>query len=57
VPRKLARVVAKTAGVRFVEPPCELKSFPYFMAWHQRLSNEPVHSWFREQFRLASQAL
>jgi len=57
VPRRLARVVAKTAGLRFVEPPREIKAFPYFMAWHQRLSTEPAHSWFREQLRLAAQEL
>jgi DNA-binding transcriptional LysR family regulator len=40
-------------GVRVVEPPRELKAFPYFMAWHSRLTGEPAHSWFREQIRQA----
>jgi DNA-binding transcriptional LysR family regulator len=39
------------AGVRMVEAPREIKSFPYFMAWHPRLTNEPAHEWFREQLR------
>jgi len=28
-----------------VEAPREIKSFPYFMAWHPRLNNEPAHKW------------
>jgi hypothetical protein len=41
------------AGVRIVEAPREIKSFPYFMAWHSRLTNEPAHKWFRGQLRSA----
>ena len=51
VPRKLATIIAEMAGVRVVEAPPEIKSFPYFMAWHPRLTNEPAHKWFREQLR------
>jgi DNA-binding transcriptional LysR family regulator len=57
VPRKLAKITAGIAGVRVVEPPHELKAFPYFMAWHPRLSGELAHSWFREQIRLAARRL
>jgi DNA-binding transcriptional LysR family regulator len=57
VPRKLAKISAGIAGVRVVEPPHELKGFPYYMAWHPRLSGEPAHSWFREQIRLAARGL
>jgi len=39
------------AGVRVVEAPREIKSFPYFMAWHPRLTREPAHKCFREQLR------
>ena len=53
VPRRLAKMTAAIAGVRVVEAPREIKSFPYFMAWHPRLSNEPAHKWFREQLRSA----
>ncbi len=49
VPRRLAKITAAVAGVRVVEAPREIKSFPYFMAWHPRLTNEPAHRWFREQ--------
>jgi DNA-binding transcriptional LysR family regulator len=51
VPRKLAEITAKVASVRVVEAPREIQSFPYFMSWHPRLTNEPAHIWFREQLR------
>ena len=57
VPRKLAKVVAKIAGVRVVEPPREIKAFPYFMAWHPRLTNEAAHTWFRDQVRMAARII
>jgi DNA-binding transcriptional LysR family regulator len=53
LPRRLAKLTAGMAGVRVVEAPREIKSFPYFMAWHPRLTNEPAHKWFHEQLRLA----
>ena len=53
VPRRLAKITAAMAGVHVVEAPREIKSFPYFMAWHPRLTNEPAHKWFREQLRSA----
>jgi len=53
VPRKLAEITAVMAGLRVVEAPHEIKSFPYFMAWHPRLTNEPAHQWFHEQLRSA----
>jgi DNA-binding transcriptional LysR family regulator len=54
VPRKLAQMTAPIARIRVVEPPREIKTFPYFMAWHPRLTSEPAHAWFREQLRMAA---
>jgi len=54
VPRKLAKITAGMAGVRVVESPREINGFPYFMAWHPRLSTEPAHRWFREQLRMVA---
>jgi DNA-binding transcriptional LysR family regulator len=54
VPRRLAKITAKMAGIRIVEPPREIGAFPYFMAWHPRLTTEPAHAWFREQLRSAA---
>jgi len=55
VPRRLAKLTADMAGIRVVEAPREIKSFPYFMAWHPRLTDEPAHKWFREQLQWAVQ--
>jgi DNA-binding transcriptional LysR family regulator len=57
VPRRLARMTAAMAGVRVVEPPREIKAFPYFMAWHPRLTTEPAHAWWREQLRMAARTI
>src|SRR5207237_8756253 len=46
VPRRLAKITGSLAGLRIVEPPRAIKAFPYFMAWHSRLSTEPAHTWF-----------
>jgi DNA-binding transcriptional LysR family regulator len=54
VPRRLAKVTAAMAGVRVVEPPREIKSFPYFMVWHSRLTSGQAHAWFREQLRVCA---
>ncbi|HWC16530.1 MAG TPA: LysR family transcriptional regulator [Terriglobales bacterium] len=57
IPRKLAKIIRGISGVKVVEPPRELEAFPYFMAWHSRLTGEPAHSWFREQIRQAVRKL
>ena len=57
VPRRLAKITAGMAGVRVVEAPHEIKAFPYFMAWHPRLSTEPAHRWFRGQLRMAARTI
>jgi DNA-binding transcriptional LysR family regulator len=56
-PRKLTKVVRPLDGVRLVEPPREIKPFPYFMTWHARLNEEPAHAWFREQVRTAARTI
>jgi DNA-binding transcriptional LysR family regulator len=53
VARRLVKITAVMAGLRVVEAPREIKSFPYFTAWHPRLANEPAHKWFDEQLRSA----
>jgi DNA-binding transcriptional LysR family regulator len=57
VPRKLAKITAPIAGLRVVEPPREIKAFPYFMAWHSRLNTEPAHAWLRDQVRAVARSL
>ena len=57
VPRILTKIVRPLNGVRLVEPPREIKPFPYFMTWHPRLNDEPAHAWFREQVRVAARKI
>ena len=57
VPRRLTKIVQPLNGVRLVEPPKEIKPFPYFMTWHSRLNEEPAHVWFREQVRVAARTI
>ena len=57
LPRKLAKIAAGMAGLRVVEPPREIKAFPYFMAWHPRLAQEPAQAWFREQLRMVARGI
>jgi len=54
VPRTLAIVAEQISTLRTIEPPRELKSFPYFMSWHPRLTNEPAQVWLRDQVRIAA---
>ncbi len=57
VPRRLAKITGSLAGLRIVEPPRAIKAFPYFMAWHSRLSTEPAHTWFRDQLRIVARSI
>jgi DNA-binding transcriptional LysR family regulator len=54
VPRRLAAMTASIAGVRMVEAPREIESFPYFIAWHARVANERAHMWVRKALRSAA---
>jgi DNA-binding transcriptional LysR family regulator len=57
VPRRLAKIAAPISGLRPIEPPREIGTFPYFLTWHPRLTAEPAHAWFREQVRIAAQSI
>ena len=57
VPRTLANVTKQISTLRTIEPPRELKAFPYFMSWHPRLTNEPTHVWLRDQVRIAARSI
>ena len=57
VPRTLARMTARMAGLRMIAAPRELKPFPYFMSWHPRLTNEAAHAWLREQIRATARSV
>jgi DNA-binding transcriptional LysR family regulator len=57
VPRTLANVTKQISTLRTIEPPRELKPFPYFMSWHPRLTNEPAQVWLRDQVRIAARSI
>jgi len=56
VPRTLAKMTKRITSLRTIEPPRELKPFPYFMSWHPRLTNEAAHPWLREQVRIVARS-
>jgi hypothetical protein len=43
------------AGVRMIEAPREIQTFPYFMTWHSRVASEAAQVWFRQLLRTAAQ--
>ena len=51
------RITGRVSGLRTIEPPREIKPFPYFMSWHPRLTNEAAHAWLREQVRAAARSI
>ena len=57
VPRTLAKMTNQITTLRMIEPPRELKPFPYFMSWHARLTNEAAHAWLREQIRATARSV
>jgi DNA-binding transcriptional LysR family regulator len=57
VPKRLALKLAKSAAVRVIEAPHEVKGFTYEMIWHPRLTADPVHEWFRDQVRAVAKEL
>jgi DNA-binding transcriptional LysR family regulator len=57
VPKRLALKLAKSAAVRLIGAPREVKGFKYEMIWHPRLTADPVHQWFREQVRAVAKGL
>ena len=57
VPRTLANMTKQISTLRTIEPPRELKPYPYFMSWHPRLTNEPAQLWLRDQVRVAARSV
>jgi DNA-binding transcriptional LysR family regulator len=57
VPRTLANITRQISTLRTIEPPRELKPYPYFMSWHPRLTNEAAQIWLREQVRSAGRGI
>jgi DNA-binding transcriptional LysR family regulator len=57
LPKRLALECAKSAPVRLIDPPREVKEFKYEMIWHRRLSSDPSYRWLRDQIRAVGKEL
>ncbi len=57
LPRRLAFMMARSAAVRLMDAPPEIKGYRYDMIWHPRLEDDPAHRWFREQMRTVGQRM
>lgn len=53
----LVRTPAGRSGLVVVRPPVEVPAVVIDMAWHARHERDPGHSWLRQQFLAAAQAL
>lgn len=51
LPRRAALAYAGHPGYRMAEAPVELPPFPYGMAWHPRVDDDPAHRWLRQVMR------
>lgn len=51
LPRRSALAYADHPGYRMAEAPDELPPFPYGMAWHPRVDDDPAHRWLRQTVR------
>ena len=57
LPKRLALECAKSAPVRLIDPPHEVKEFKYEMIWHRRLTADPSYRWLRDQIRAVGKEL
>jgi DNA-binding transcriptional LysR family regulator len=48
-PTSLAVVAAEPLGLRVLKPPLDLPSTRLFLYWHERMHNDPVHQWLRDE--------
>jgi hypothetical protein len=54
---RLAEFERHDPTVKILQPPAEMKGFPYLMIWHPRLDTDAAHSWLRSMVRAAGKAL
>ncbi|WP_164555533.1 MULTISPECIES: LysR family transcriptional regulator [unclassified Streptomyces] len=55
LPRRGALPYADHPDYRIAEAPEELPPFPYGMAWHPRVDDDPAHRWLRQAVRDATE--
>jgi DNA-binding transcriptional LysR family regulator len=57
IPRRLAQSIQTMRQLSIVKPPTVIRSFPYLMVWHPRLTGDLAQAWFREQVRVVARPL
>jgi len=57
VPKRLANLERHNPAVKILEPPVEIRGFPYLMMWHPRLHRDAAHVWLRSVVRAAATTL
>ncbi|HYY28710.1 MAG TPA: LysR family transcriptional regulator [Chthoniobacterales bacterium] len=57
IPRRLAQSFQTMRELSIVKPPAAIRSFPYLMVWHPRLTGDFAQAWFREQVRVIARPM
>ena len=57
IPRRLAQSIQTMRRLSIVKPPAAIRSFPYLMVWHPRLTGDLAQAWFREQVRVIARPM
>ena len=57
IPRRLAQSFQTMRELSIVKPPAAIRSFPYLMVWHPRLTGDLAQAWFREQMRVIARPM
>jgi DNA-binding transcriptional LysR family regulator len=57
IPRRLAQSIQTRRRLSIVRPPAAIRSFPYLMVWHPRLTGDLAQAWFREQVRVIARPI
>lgn len=57
IPRRLAQSFQTMRELSIVKPPAAIRSFPYLMVWHPRLTGDLAQAWFREQVRVIARPM
>ncbi|AEA23654.1 LysR family transcriptional regulator [Pseudonocardia benzenivorans] len=53
----MARTMQERLGLRILDPPAPLEPFVERLWWHERLTTDPAHRWFRRIVERAARAL
>ena len=57
IPRRLAQSFQTMRELSIVKPPAAIRSFPYLMVWHPRLTGDLAQAWVRDQVRVIARQM